>query len=322
MKVPLSVRRLYDDTVGVYGRLKKDVDNVLRNRKRASWHYQSRVKTLESFAIKMESGRWKGKESLDDLLAAVVVVENVLALTDAEALVRKYFDIRKRRPSGPGRTTTRADSFPFDDVRLYVEWPSESPVPKPSYRGLLFEIQLRTFLQHAWNVATHDIVYKSKTKDWSKDRLAAQVRASLEHADMTLCEIDRLRQSQVLARVDEYTQRMNDIIAFLQRHWEESRLPVDLKGLASNVERLLRSARLSLERLEGALHAEKEVGRGTLPQNLSPFGVITQVLLRREASAMQRLLTMRHRGFTIWIPAELQVPEGMDSLELRDVVML
>lgn len=322
MKVPLSVRRMYEERLAKYDRLKEEVDGLIRNRKKASWHYQSRLKSLESFAIKLESGRWESEGSFDDLLAAVIVVENLMTLRDAEDLVRRYFAVRERRPSAPGQTTTRADSFPFDDVRLYVEWPPDAPVPKPMYAGLVLEIQLRTFLQHAWNIATHDVVYKSKRKDWSMDRLASQVRAGLEHADITLCEIDRLRHSQALARVDGYTQRLNDIATLLERHWEDGRLPEDLKGLTSNVDRLMRSTKLSVERIDSAIQAEREAGGGSLPQNLSPFGVIAQALLRRERDAMRRLLTRERRGFTIWIPAEVQVPEDIDPCGFRNVIVL
>ena len=322
MKIPGSVRQLHENVTEEYGYLKNDVDILLRNKKRPSWHYESRLKSLESFALKVESGRWKNRTTVDDLFAAVIVVENLTTLPAAECLVRKCFDVKERRPRDQRRTTIHADSFPFDDVRLYVRWPSDSPVPKPRYKGLIFEVQLRTFLQHAWNVATHDVVYKSKRKDWSKERLAAQVRANLEHAEMALCEITTLARSVVLARMDRYTKRVNDITTLLERHWSESSLPEDVKGLSGNVERLINAMDVSIHRLEIILQTQKRVSMGVLPQNLSPFGVITQSLLREERSAMQRLLFNERRGFTIWIPPELDLPEDLDQRNFRDVVML
>ena len=322
MKIPRSVRQFHDDLTNQYEYLKREVDSLLRNRKRSSWHYDSRLKTLESFAIKLESGRWRDQGAVDDMLAAVVVVENLPALRAAEDLVARFFDVKRRRPKSAVESTTRAECFPFDDVRLYVEWPSGLPVPKPKCEGLIFEVQLRTFLQHAWNIATHDIVYKTREQSWAKDRLAAQVRASLEHAEITLSEMDRWGSSQTLARTDHHSRRLREISVLLQQHWEEDALPEDLKGLSANVERLMKAADLSVERLDGALTAESLRGRGNLPQNLSPFSVIIQALLRAERDVMRKLLTRKNRGFAIWIPAELEVPDDLGSRRLRDVVML
>ena len=322
MKIPGSVRQLHENVTEEYVHLQKDVDILLQNHKRPTWHYESRLKSLESFAIKVESGRWNNVTKVDDLLASVIVVENITTLPAAEILIRQFFDVKERRPPNPQQTTIRAEAFPFDDVRLYVRWPSDAPAPKPRYEGLIFEVQLRTFLQHAWNVATHDIVYKSMKKDWSKERLAAQVRANLENAEMVLCEINTLARSKVLARMDKYTQRVNSITQLLERHWEANNLPEDVKGLSSNVERLIRAMNVSIQRLNDILETEKGIGLGTLPQNLSPFGVITKSLLRQERSAMQNLLCNARRGFTIWIPSELDLPENMDRSNFRDIVML
>ena len=322
MKIPGSIRQLHESATEKYVHLQKDVDSLLQNQKRPSWHYESRLKSLESFAIKLESGRWRNLTKVDDLLASVIVVENNTTLPAAETLIKRFFDVKERRPPNSQQTTIRAEAFPFDDVRLYAGWPSNAPAPKPRYAGLIFEVQLRTFLQHAWNVATHDIVYKSMTKDWSKERLAAQVRANLENAEVVLCEIDTLARSKVLARIDKYTQRVNRITELLERHWETNSLPEDVKGLSSNVERLIRAMNVSIERLSKILETEKGIGLGTLPQNLSPFGIITSSLLRQERSAMHNLLCNARRGFTIWIPSELDLPENMDPSNFRDVVML
>ena len=313
MKIPGSIRELYEDVREKYIPLKTDVDTLLRSHKRDSWHYESRLKTRESFTLKLESGKWKCRRDLDDILGVLLVVENHSVLSAAETLIKEYFDVVRRQPPDRKRATISAVSFPFDDVRLCVQWPLNSPVPKPQYRDLLFEVQLRTFLQHAWNVATHDVVYKSDVVGWPRERVAAQMRATLEHVELTLNEIDGLAKSRILFRYDDETRRIQSVIRLLHKHWDRTRLPVDVKRLATNVSRLLSFMKVSLRRLDGILSEERQLGRGALTENLSPFGTILQSLVYHDPNAVRRLLSDQNRGFTICIPAEVELSGELDQ---------
>ena len=298
------------------------VDRLLRGRRDSSWHYESRIKGMESFALKLESGRWRGIEDIDDLLAAVLVVQNLSGLQEAELLIEDMFKVVRRRPRSRYLTTTRADAFPFDDTRLYVCWSPATLVPKPQYGGLVFEIQLRTFLQHAWNIATHDVVYKTDRMEWPKERLAAQVRASLEQAEVTLHEMDRIAKSVVLRRSDQQTRRIASVTKLLLDLWERQRLPEDVKRLSTNVLTLIEAMGISVRRLREMLAEEQCCGRGSLTQNLSPFGTIIQSLIQREPEATRRLLCSRNRDFAIWIPSEINLSESMDEAEFHNVIVL
>lgn len=323
MKVPRSIRELHRDLSVKYAPLKRDVDQLLSGRRDSSWHYESRLKDVNSFALKLESGRWKRLSDIDDLFAAVLVVQNLSGIDAAARLVRDEFDVVRRRPRSRDWTNTKAESFPFDDTRFYVRWRSESSVPKPEYDGLMFEIQLRTYLQHAWNVATHDSVYKSQTMEWPKERLAAQVRASLEQAEVVLHEIDTLSQSRVLRRTDTATQRVATVTKLLARRWESHRLPEDIKRLSMNVLGLIDAIGISVSRLREILQEEEAAGRGSRTENLSPYGAIVQSLIRREPSATKRMLCSKDREFAIWIPSEIDVPKEMEEEGgFHDVIVL
>ena len=322
MKIPASVRSLYEKYKTKYEPLRVDVDQLMKGQKKSSWHYESRIKSIESFALKLESGRWRRFADIDDLFAAVLVVQNMSGLQDAERLITRKFNVVRRRPKSRQSTTTRADEFPFDDIRLYVCWSTTALVPRPQYNGLIFELQLRTFLQHAWNIATHDVVYKTEKLKWSKERLAAQVRASLEQAEVTLHEIDKLAGSPVLRRSDSRTRQVNRVNNLLAKVWEPQRLPTDIKRMSTNVLILIESLGISVRRLGDLLAEERDAGRGALTQNLSPFGTIMQSLIRREPERMRRLLCSTSRDFAIWLPSEIDLSERMDESEFRDVVVL
>ena len=53
---------------------------------------------------------------------------------------------------------------------------------------MIFEVQIKTILQHAWSIATHDLIYKTDTVSWPKERIAFQVKAMLEHAEIAIAE--------------------------------------------------------------------------------------------------------------------------------------
>jgi hypothetical protein len=73
MKIPASIRSIYEEQKSKNDRLKLKVDVQLNQLKDARWHYESRVKGLESFALKIESGRYYKPESLEDFFACTLV---------------------------------------------------------------------------------------------------------------------------------------------------------------------------------------------------------------------------------------------------------
>jgi hypothetical protein len=135
-------------------------------------------------------------------------------------------------------TSKGPDSFRFDDVRLYVRYRREENEKTPIRHGTLFEIQIKTFLQHAWAVATHDVIYKTPSRDWRRERIAHQVRASLEAAEVAIGSIDTLASSPVLPETTSEIVEINGIIDVLQRNWPTA-LPADVRRLAENIRGLL-----------------------------------------------------------------------------------
>jgi hypothetical protein len=74
MKIPASIRRLYEDQVEPNRRLKKEVDDILRRiAVQKNWHYESRIKSEISVALKLESGRIKDPREIEDFFACTLV---------------------------------------------------------------------------------------------------------------------------------------------------------------------------------------------------------------------------------------------------------
>src|SRR5260221_13552500 len=104
MKISASIRAVYDAQLDSRVNLKHRVDALLRSRLKEGWHYESRVKTIESFTLKLESGRFDEPSALEDFFAATVVVRNGLEVSEAEKKIKPLFTFKERRPKQDERT--------------------------------------------------------------------------------------------------------------------------------------------------------------------------------------------------------------------------
>jgi hypothetical protein len=131
-----------------------------------------------------------------------------------------------RRASKDDLTHKRSDAFPFDDLRLYVRWRDDPSVRPTGFADCLFEVQIKTFLQHAWTIATHDLIYKNAAKSWGKERIAYQIKAMLEHAEIAIQEAEALSATALLNKSDSETKEIGEILLRVLIP-QEVQLPVD-----------------------------------------------------------------------------------------------
>ena len=146
MKIPGSIRTLYYSNLDDYRKLRSAVDALFAAKKRERWHYESRIKEIQSFALKVESGRGFRGETLEDLFACTLVVENPTALTEAESLVRDNFAIEERRPASGAEAGVQPETFRFEDLRLYARSVPLDDLQPRGFENCVFEIQLKNVL--------------------------------------------------------------------------------------------------------------------------------------------------------------------------------
>jgi ppGpp synthetase/RelA/SpoT-type nucleotidyltranferase len=322
MKIPASIRKIYDEQRETNTRLQQRVDEILRavvvQRK---WHYESRIKGDQSVALKIESGRISDPSNIEDFFACTIAVHNLSKVDEAEALIRKLFNVVARRPSTANRTRKPFDSFRFDDLRLYVTWKDDPALPPSGLESIKFEIQIKTFLQHAWGIATHDLVYKTDNVSWSLQRIAFQIKAMLEHAEISNLEANRLAATTALAKLHDGTEELKSIIDFLKTVWEPELLPSDLSRLAENTRNVMRLAGINLTTLKDLLDAERLRLKGTLPVNISPYAVLVQAVVWRASDEMKNALTNRNKErLKLVVTPEMDTPEWMSAPEIINVI--
>jgi len=309
MKISHSVREIYSERRPVYESLKIEVDRAIDSFKRSNWHYESRVKNLESFALKAETGRYEMISNLEDFFGGCLVVENSSALKAAESLLCEKFKLIERRPKDPAFTHKAPSSFIFDDIRLYLVRPHDEMLPEKSTDNVVFEIQIKTFLQHAWAIATHDMVYKGGTYNWSSSRIAFQVKAMLEHAELSIANADSLSPSLHVESNKEY-KKVNSIIRTLRNRWPSESLPEDLVRLSQNIYSLLSAANLNIGDLNKLCDESPLIGDSPM-LDLSPYTAIAVSILISLPSAVE---TLNQNRIKIFMPEEVLEKFG-DSIE-------
>lgn len=290
MKISKELRAVFEAGEPRYTRLAAEIrDSLKPDVEGQGWFFTSRVKRLESFALKIETGRAPDPANLEDFFACTIVVPTIPEIAVAERFVLDRYLCQTRRPPEDLKTKKNSSTFSFDDLRLYVYRDALPSGRNTDLDGVVFEIQIKTILQHAWSIATHDLIYKSETVSWPRERIAYQVKAMLEHAEIAIAEANNLAVSPAFAKHDERTLSVGTILETLQAKWAADRLPADVKRLADTVYDLLRTCQMEPCQLAGLI--EEEMARvGALPGDMSPYSFIVQALAQAPGLNFKKLL--------------------------------
>lgn len=320
MKISRHVREYYEAMVPRYRSLESIVSKIINSFIEPRWHYEQRIKSRESFTLKLETARYCRPEKIDDLLAGTIVVENSKIIEVVRSRVARHFDIKESRPKDISLTHKQPYAFEFDDLRLYLTLPEESP-HYHQLGSLVFELQIKTYLQHAWGIATHDMIFKGDAIDWSLSRIAFQVKAMLEHAEASIEAADQMVEASCLSKTNQMVQNINSCVDLLKAYWIEEQLPFDLRRLAENILTSLKLFGKSIDELDTLLACEAAKTIGWLPLNLSPYLSIIQVLLH---SSNPDLLAKKNRdkSLKIVVTPDIEAPVGIDLRRQRNVIFV
>lgn len=317
MKIRPAVVALYQDNQSVYASLRSRVDELFQPRcLQAKWHYESRVKGEQSFALKIETGRVNDPGQMEDFFACTLVVRNSTEIEQAVSWVLTHCEETHRRPKNAGMAG-RPSSFEFDDLRLYVKLrPSPGLPPSEDFKRV-FEVQIRTFLFHAWSIATHDLIYKSDTIDWGRARIAFQVRAMLEQAEVAISSAERL--ATLNQRQDAETRDLQKILDLLKRIWPDDRLPADRKRLAENVLGAARALELAIDDL--VTICDKASAASPPGLDLGPYQSIVRWLLAENERSFRRLAGRDRSRFKLVLYKDLEPPDWLRPPVAKNVLL-
>jgi hypothetical protein len=173
----------------------------------------------------------------------------------------------------------------------------------------MFEFQIKTFLQHAWGIATHDLIYKPDLVSWGTSRVAFQVKAMLENAELSISEARKLTDSTLLDRADNQTLATGATIKNLKTRWTDpDTLPRNLARLAENIQNLARIFRIEVSALWGALDSATAAGRGAALINVSPYAAVLESLIAARGASLFEPLAHRNNRNYLFVPEEVALP--------------
>lgn len=170
---------------------------------------ESRVKTIESFKNKVKDKRTDGEEvtyitDITDIVGLRIItfyediVDEITNMLKPEFKVDEKNSIDKRN---------KDDRFGYSSVHLILELNNDrvSLPENKKFKGLKFEIQIRSLLQHAWAVVSHELKYKNeKSFPEEMSRKLARQSGMLEEVDDNFRSIRDLKE--------EYSKKVhNDI---------------------------------------------------------------------------------------------------------------
>ena len=202
-----SARQWYSQNRDTYARLSEivrgTIESLLTNAKVDYLSVTQRPKSLESFAEKIE------RKGYTDPRSEVTDLAGIRIITFIEADVKRVCDvIRRSFHVDEDRSLDKAqeldvDRFGYRSIHFVCDLgESRAALPEFSlYRGLLFEIQVRTVLQHAWAEIEHDRNYKLAGV------LPSELRRRL-HSIAGVLEIADREFNTLAAEVDAYAKQV------------------------------------------------------------------------------------------------------------------
>ncbi|WP_066426985.1 hypothetical protein [Anabaena sp. 4-3] len=291
MIYPSILERKYNEYSPFVKRLAETVKSTLLNFcESKGYAFTSRIKTVESLAEKIETGRFKKWSDLDDLFACTIIIPT---LSHEEEVIQFCNNTFKNiRTVKRGQNKKAPDIFRFDSTRIYAQIKkidALNPDNELSIYNITFEIQIKSAFEHAWSVSTHDLVYKSSEIDWKRLRLAAQIKANVEQLDTLILAFE---QTSLIIQENNYPdiKIKRKLATEINKLFENGKIPnelqpKDMNRFCDNLYRLAVDAKKEnnipeiIEKLKTEIHS---TSLKKFPRSISLFQYFFAILIRNK----------------------------------------
>jgi ppGpp synthetase/RelA/SpoT-type nucleotidyltranferase len=248
-----------------------------------------RIKREESVAEKIEMGRYKKFSEIDDLVAFTLIIPTSARENEVLQFCNDSFLIQEVKSKAG--TNKDPDVFRFDCTRIIAKAKPTTDLSggQPSIFDQLFEVQVRTAFEHAWSVATHDLVYKGSQANWKRLRLAAQLKATSESLDAAIASFEQL-SSGIVESPSKAIKEHNGVVTVVSKLIDNGILPVELRPTSTsrvcgNIIALIRSIRPKLELSEIVNYVESEIIKlDYIPKSISLYQLVLGIICSGSAS--------------------------------------
>lgn len=270
-------------------KVKSTLVNFCESNKGYAFTY--RIKSIESLAEKIETGRFGKWSDIDDLFACTVIIPTLSHENEVIEFCQNTFQIIRTIKRGQNKKAP--DIFRFDSTRMYGQLKKIDDIdiaaPLNIY-NITFEIQIKSAFEHAWSVSTHDLVYKSSEIDWKRLRLAAQIKATVEQLDTLILAFE---QTALVIQDNNYPEiKIKCYLATeIKKMFDNNKIPDELKPkdmsrFCDNLYRLLISADKDEKDIKGIMkQIAKRINSTTInkiPLSISLFQYFFAILIDTE----------------------------------------
>jgi putative GTP pyrophosphokinase len=171
------------------------IESVLSNAEQRVHEVSKRVKARDSLARKLDrpDARFASLEEVHDVVGLRVITYFEDEVAKVDSILRSEFEVDDEKSGDRGKRLG-AREFGYQSLHLIAKL-GEKRSNLSEYSVLqdrLFEVQVRSILQHAWAEIEHDLGYKNENAvpDLIRHRFS-RVAAFLEAADEDFCKIRR-----------------------------------------------------------------------------------------------------------------------------------
>ncbi len=191
--------------------------------------FEGRIKSQQSVAEKLETGRFSSWNDLDDLYACSVIVN----LPEDEPIVQQYlqdsFSVSSELSRFRGQQNKAADVFRYDSTRVVCNLRKPAHIEEITrLYEIKFEVQIRTIFDYAWSKTTHALAYKSPVVSWKRLRLAAQLKAATEQIETLILAFEQA--SEVIETPNDISvEEQAKIHSFFKKLFDDKKLVEELE---------------------------------------------------------------------------------------------
>jgi ppGpp synthetase/RelA/SpoT-type nucleotidyltranferase len=199
---------------------------------------QTRAKTISSFAEKCARKYQKYKDPVNqftDLCGARVIVQTLEQVSAVEAFVKENFIIQEKEDKG---LLLETDRFGYRDMHFIIQLKpghlyslsDEESEKLPDLIDLKAELQVRTWLQHAWADILHDRIYKAPLHLSAEIKRAGNLLAAVMEEgdrgfDRLALDLDGMHANYTAYASAENVQEEIDVLTLLEASADEKNKP-------------------------------------------------------------------------------------------------
>jgi ppGpp synthetase/RelA/SpoT-type nucleotidyltranferase len=259
MIVPDSFRQQYEVTRKIWEPIKFEVDGIFQNISSEFLYstFNSRIKPIESVLLKSQKGGYQNPFSeMEDFFACELVLPLTSQIGAASERIAEEFEVLES-----SQRVRPPYDFSYSGKHYLLRLQDKPMRADKSVLNKVFELQVKTYLQSAWQYAGHNIIYKPNRISYWTERIAGQLRGLLGLADSVLAQIEEtanLLHSQSAEEEKGYKPIQKRIIKLMTDSFEENRLPPDKRRMAVIIQNYIDIGGITVDQLEKIILQAKD----------------------------------------------------------------